>query len=82
MQLRILALCVLVASATLVAAQTPALAGGSMLFCSGLPCVDATLAGGQHLKLLIDTGDEQSVIDLATAKKLGLAVGDSVALQK
>jgi len=53
-------------------AQVPALAGGAMLECSGLPCVDVTLANGKHLRLLIDTGNVNSVLDTAVAKGLGL----------
>jgi hypothetical protein len=55
-------------------AQSPELRGGKMLECSGLPCVDATLASGKHLRLLIDTGDAQSILDTAVAKQLGLEV--------
>jgi len=45
-----------------------------MLSCSGLPCVDITLAGGKHLRMLVDTGNMNSVVDTAVAKKLGLTV--------
>jgi Aspartyl protease len=55
-------------------AQMPALRGGAMLDCAGLPCVDVTLAGGKHLKMLIDTGDVNSVLDTHVAKELGLEV--------
>lgn len=55
-------------------AQAPELRGGAMLDCSGLPCVDVTLAGGKHLKMLIDTGDVTSVLDTKVAKDLGLEV--------
>jgi hypothetical protein len=55
-------------------APLPALRGGAMLDCSGLPCVDVTVASGKHLKLLLDMGDVQSVLDTAVAKELGLAV--------
>ena len=48
------------------------LRGGPMLDCSGLPCVEATLASGKHLRLLIDTGNVSSVLDKAVAKDLGL----------
>jgi hypothetical protein len=53
-------------------AQMPALRGGAMLDCAGLPCVDGTLASGKHLKMLIDTGDVNSVLDTHVAKELGL----------
>jgi hypothetical protein len=55
-------------------AQMPELRGGAMLDCAGLPCVDATLASGKHLKMLIDTGDVSSVLDTKVAKDLGLEV--------
>jgi hypothetical protein len=55
-------------------AQMPELRGGAMLDCAGLPCVDVTLAGGKHLKMLIDTGDVNSVLDTQVAKDLGLEV--------
>jgi hypothetical protein len=55
-------------------AQAPELRGGAMLDCSGLPCVDATLANGKHLKLLVDTGDYNSTLDTEVAKQLGFDV--------
>ena len=55
-------------------AQMPALRGGAMLDCSGLPCVDMTLANGRQLRMLIDTGDAQSILDAGVAKALGLTV--------
>ena len=55
-------------------AQMPELRGGAMLDCAGLPCVDVTLASGKHLKMLIDTGDVNSVLDTKVAKDLGLEV--------
>jgi hypothetical protein len=53
-------------------AQTPALQGGAMLECSGLPCVDIVTNGGKHLRMLIDTGNASSIVDAAIAKDLGL----------
>lgn len=53
-------------------AQVPELRGGSMLNCSGLPCMEVTVAGGTPLKLLIDTGNTHSLLDEAKAKELGL----------
>jgi Aspartyl protease len=64
-------------TASLAAAQNPALHGGPMLECAGLPCVEVTLASGKHLRLLIDTGDADSVIDAAVAKQMDLAVADA-----
>ena len=48
------------------------LRGGPMLDCSGLPCVEVTLASGRHLRLLIDTGNVSSVLNKAAATELGL----------
>jgi hypothetical protein len=43
-----------------------------LLMCSGLPCVDATVAGGRHLRLLIDTGDVNALLSDSVASTLGL----------
>jgi hypothetical protein len=48
------------------AAQTP------LLNCSGLPCVDVTAAGGRHLKMLVDTGNANSVLDRPIADAMGI----------
>lgn len=61
-------------AAVSVAAQEPKLDGTTMLDCSGLPCVDATTANGKHLRLLVDTGNVNSIIDAAIAKRNGLTV--------
>jgi hypothetical protein len=53
-------------------AQTPALASSPMLECSGLPCVDVTVGDQTHLKMLVDTGNEASMLDKAKAEALGL----------
>jgi hypothetical protein len=53
-------------------AQEPSLATTPMLECSGLPCVDVSISGAAHLKMLIDTGNQTSMLDKATAEKLGL----------
>lgn len=45
----------------------------AMLDCSGLPCAEAELANGKRLRLLIDTGNVNSVVDTAVAKELGLS---------
>jgi hypothetical protein len=64
----------LVTRASLVIAQTPTLRGTAMLDCSGLPCVEAALESGKHLRLLIDTGNVNSLVDTAIAKEAGLAI--------
>ncbi len=53
-------------------AQAPGLKGGPMLDCSGLPCMDVTAAGDKHLRLLIDTGNTNSLLDKAKAQEMGL----------
>ncbi len=55
-------------------AQLPALQSAAMLDCSGLPCIDATLANGKHLRLLVDTGNVNSALDTAAATEAGLTV--------
>ena len=55
-------------------AQVPGLSGTTMLDCSGLPCVEVTLATGRHLRLLVDTGNVNSVLDTAVAKEAQLVV--------
>ena len=64
----------LTALPNLAAAQLPALQSAAMLDCSGLPCVDATLANGKHLRLLIDTGNVNSALDTSVAQAAGLTV--------
>lgn len=59
-------------AATGTQAQSVALGGTAMLDCKGLPCVDVVLAGGKHLRMLIDTGDVSSLVDTAVANDLGL----------
>jgi hypothetical protein len=54
-------------------ALAPALQGGAMLECSGLPCVDIVTDQGKHLRMLIDTGNASSIVDTAVAKEIGLA---------
>jgi Aspartyl protease len=53
-------------------AQMPSLSESSMLDCSGMPCADVTVANGTHLKMLVDTGNPNSVLDLAKATELGM----------
>ena len=55
-------------------AQSPVLSGGAILDCSGLPCIDLQLPGGQHLKMLIDTGNANSTLDASKAKEIGIEV--------
>ena len=53
-------------SAQAATGQTP------LLNCSGLPCVDVTASGGRHLKMLIDTGNANSVLDRPIADTMGI----------
>ena len=70
-----LVLVILLSASSHVHSQMPVMRGGTMLECSGLPCVDLTLANGKRLRMLIDTGDAQPVLDSGVAKELGLEVG-------
>ena len=72
-KLRLLLLCVTLigAHADLATAQEPVLATTPMLECSGLPCVDVSISGATHLKMLIDTGNVNSVLDRTIAEGMG-----------
>jgi hypothetical protein len=70
LKVRVLLLCAGLIGAA--AAQEPKLATTPMLECSGLPCVEVILSSGQRLKMLVDTGNSTSMLDKATAEKLGL----------
>src|SRR5215469_6271578 len=50
----------------------PELFSVPMLECGGLPCVDATVSGGRTLRMLMDTGNVNSMIDVAKATSMGL----------
>lgn len=59
----------------LLAAQTaapPKLTEAPLLDCSGLPCVDLATGSGKTLRLLIDTGEANSYLDIKVAQALGL----------
>jgi Aspartyl protease len=56
--------------------QEPVMASVPLLACSGLPCVEATIAGGRHIRLLIDTGDLQPILSEAAATAAGLELKD------
>jgi hypothetical protein len=43
-----------------------------LLACSGMPCVEAVIAGGKHVRLLIDTGDLQPILSVQAASAAGL----------
>lgn len=63
-------------------AETPALRGGAMLSCSGMPCVDVSLKNGKHLKMLLNLGESSSIVDEAAAKDAGLTVNSAEATTK
>ncbi len=46
-----------------------------LLDCSGLPCVDLSTASGKTVRLLIDTGEVNSYLDIKVAQALGLSFG-------
>jgi len=58
----------LMAGGTAAAAETP------MLDCGGLPCAKIQIADGKTLTLAVDTGNSNTVLDLARAKALGLVL--------
>ncbi len=58
----------------LFAASAQAASEQKMQDCSGLPCVSLELGDGTMLKVLVDTGNSTSVLDLSTAQRLGLAL--------
>jgi hypothetical protein len=61
-------------------AESPALHGGALLSCSGLPCAEIALKNGKRLRMLVDLGDANTMVDSAVAKDLGLtAVAASAA---
>jgi hypothetical protein len=66
-------LCMAVAAGCNLGAQTAA-TGTPLLSCSGLPCVDVTVTGGKRLKLLIDTGNVNSVLDRTIAEGMGISL--------
>jgi Aspartyl protease len=68
----ILLLCIAVAAArgAPLGAQS-ATSGTPLLDCSGLPCVDVVVAG-KHLKMLLDTGNANSVLDRSVAEGMGI----------
>jgi predicted aspartyl protease len=72
----VLLLCVTLIGAA--GAQEPRLATAPMLECSGLPCVEVIVSGGQRLKLLVDTGNSTSMLDKAIAEKLALPLKPAV----
>jgi hypothetical protein len=69
-----LSLLFLLAFSGITVAQSDVLSGTAMLDCSGFPCVDVVLASGKHLRLLVDTGNVNSLIDTAVAREMGLAL--------
>jgi Aspartyl protease len=70
----IVGVCLFVVATFSRAEKPAALRGTPMLLCSTLPCADVTVNGGKRLRLLIDLGDEESVLDSAAAKALGLTL--------
>jgi len=52
--------------------------GGAMLKCSGLPCMDIHFAGGNSIRMLMDTGNSSSLLDKAKAEQLGLKLDPAI----
>lgn len=61
-----------IATATPSKADSNAGARIEMLDCAGLPCIMLQLATGRPVKVLLDSGDATSLLDLGEAKALGL----------
>jgi hypothetical protein len=59
-------------------AQASSFQGGAMLKCSGLPCMDVHFAGGKSLRMLMDTGNANSLLDKAKAEQLGLKLDPAI----
>lgn len=53
-------------------AQSPSMESVPLHVCSGLPCIDATVEDGRQLRLLIDTGDVNALLDDSAASRLNL----------
>jgi len=52
--------------------------GGAMLKCSGLPCMDIHFAGGNSIRMLMDTGNSTSLLDKTKALQLGLKLEPAI----
>jgi hypothetical protein len=61
-----------IATATQAKADSNAGTQVDMLDCAGLPCITVQLAAGKPVKLLLDSGDATSLLDLGEAKAFGL----------
>ncbi|HMI52807.1 MAG TPA: retropepsin-like aspartic protease [Candidatus Saccharimonadales bacterium] len=70
------ALVVLLTASAVRAQSAPFAAEVPLLDCDGTPCVEAQIGGGKVVRLGIDTGNVNSVVDTSTAEAAGLkAVG-------
>jgi len=58
-------------------AQAPAPAAklqrAELKWCQGYPCLEAQFGTGTKLRLLLDSGDQASIVDTEAARRLGLA---------
>ena len=50
-------------------------AGADMLDCGGFACMSLELGAGRSIKVLFDSGNVRSILDLSAARALGLALG-------
>ena len=50
-------------------------AGAAMLDCGDFACIPLDLGAGKSIKVLFDSGNVRSILDLAAARALGLALG-------
>ncbi len=53
-------------------AEEPAMVTVPLLSCSGMPCVEAVVGNGRKVRMLIDSGDAQSILSEQAAVAAGL----------
>lgn len=70
----VLLLCTAIALGGSASLKAQAATGTPLLDCSGLPCVDVAVAGSKHLKMLLDTGNANSVLDRTIAEGMGISL--------
>ena len=58
-----------------VATARAAGAGADMLDCGGFACMSLELGAGRSIKVLFDSGNVRSILDLSAARALGLTLG-------
>lgn len=64
-----------IAAATAAGGGASASAGADMLDCGGFACFSLVLGAGKSVKVMFDSGNVRSILDLAQARALGLTLG-------